>query len=90
VDERRSFGTLESLDCKGDHVEFVVRTAEGTLRAGARFGEVSVISYREETLGDLPCGPQSRSLPMLVTWKPGDGESRRAIAAEFLEDGFVP
>jgi hypothetical protein len=47
----------------------VVRTAEGTVRAVGRFGEISVISYRDETLGDLPCGPQSRSLPVLVTWE---------------------
>ena len=90
VDERRSFGILESLDCKGERVEFVVRTAEGTVRAVGRFGEISVISYRDESLGDLPCGPQSKSLPVLVTWKPGEGESRRVIAAEFVPDGFVP
>jgi len=90
ADERQSFGTLESLDCKGDQVEFVVRTTEGTVRAGGRFGEISVISYREESLGDLRCGPQTRSLPALLTWKPAAGESRRAIAAEFLADGFVP
>ena len=55
-----------------------------------RFGEISVISYRDESLGDLPCGPQSRFLPVVVTWKPGEGESRRVIAAEFVPDGFVP
>ena len=90
ADERRSFGTLESLDCRGEQVEFVVRTTEGTVRAGGRFGEVSVITHREESLGDLRCGPQSRSLPVVITWKPGDGEARRAIAAEFVPDGFVP
>ena len=90
ADERRSFGTLESLDCRGEQVEFVVRTTEGTVRAGGRFGEVSVISYRDETLGDLRCGPQSGALPVVVTWKPGDGDARRVIAAEFVPDGFVP
>ena len=90
ADERRSFGTLESLDCKGDQVDFVVRTAEGTVRAGGRFGEISVRTYREESLGDLRCGPQTRSLPLLLTWKPAAGESRRAIAAEFVPDGFDP
>jgi hypothetical protein len=90
TDERRSFGTLESLDCSGEQVEFVVRTTEGTVRAVGRFGEVSVITYRDETLGDLRCGPQSRPLPIVVTWKPGDGDARRAIAAEFVPDGYVP
>jgi len=89
-DERRSFGMLESLDCRGEQVEFVVRTTEGTVRAGGRFGEVRVITYREETLGDLRCGPQSGSLPVVVTWKPGDGDARRAIAAEFVPDDYVP
>ena len=90
ADERRSFGTLESLECKGDQVEFVVRTADGTVRAGGRFGEISMITYRDESLGDLRCGPQTRSLPLLLTWKPAAGESRRAIAAEFVPDGFDP
>jgi len=89
-DERRSFGTLESLDCRGEQVEFVVRTTDGPVRAGGRFGEISVTTYREEPLGDLRCGPQTRSLPVLLTWKAADGESRRAIAAEFVPDGFVP
>jgi len=90
ADERRSFGTLESLDCKDDQVEFVVRTTEGTVRAGGRFGEIRVITYRDESLGDLRCGAQSRSLPVLLTWKPAAGESRLAIAAEFVPDGFAP
>jgi len=90
ADERRSLGTLESLDCRGDQVEFVVRTTEGTVRAGGRFGEISVRTYRDESLGDLRCGPQARSLPVLLTWKPAAGESRLAIAAEFVPDGFAP
>ena len=90
ADERRSFGTLESLDCKGEQVEFVVRTTEGMVRADGRFGEISVSTYREESLGDMRCGPQTRSLPVLLTWKPAAGELRRAIAAEFVPDGFVP
>jgi hypothetical protein len=90
ADERRSFGTLESLDCKGDQVEFVVETTQGIVRAAGRFGEIHVITYRDESLGDLRCGQETRSLPVLLTWKPGTGESRRAIAAEFLPDGFVP
>jgi hypothetical protein len=90
ADERRSFGTLESLNCRGQDVEFVVRTNEGTVRASGRFGEIRVITYREESVGDLRCGQDTRSLPVLLTWKPADGESRRAIAVEFLPDGFVP
>lgn len=89
ADERQSFGTLESLDCKGDQVEFVIRTADGTVRAGGRFGQISVTTYRDESVGDLRCGPQTASLPVLLTWKPA-GESRRVIAAEFVPDGFVP
>jgi hypothetical protein len=90
ADERRSFGMLESLDCRGERVDFVVGTTEGTVRAGGRFGEISVITYRDESLGDLRCGPQPGSLPVLLTWKPAAGELRRAIAAEFVPDGFVP
>jgi tetratricopeptide (TPR) repeat protein len=90
ADEQRSFGTLEALDCKGDQVEFVVRTADGSVRAGARFGEISVISYRQGSLGNLLCGAPTASLPTLLTWKAGAGESRRAIAVEFVPDGFTP
>lgn len=87
--EERSFGTLEALDCKGDQVEFVIRTANGIVRAGGRFAEISVKNYRPSSLGNLLCGPQASTLPALLTWR-ADGDVRRAVAVEFLPDGFVP
>ena len=90
ADEQRSFGILEALECSGDRVEFVVRTAQGSVRALGRFGDVRVISYRQGSLGNVVCGPQTSPLPTLLTWKPLTGESRLAIALEFVPDGFVP
>ena len=90
ADEQRSFGTLESLECNGEQVEFVVRTAQGSVRALGRFADVRVINYRQGSLGNVVCGPQTSPLPTLLTWKPLTGESRLAIAIEFVPDGFVP
>ena len=90
ADEQRSFGTLEALECKGEDVEFVLRTAQGAMRALGRFSDVRVINYRRGSVRNVLCGPQSTSLPTLLTWKPLTGESRLAIAVEFVPDGFVP
>ena len=87
--ETRSFGRLDALDCKGDQVEFVVRTSDGSVRAGGRFAEISVINYRQGPLGSVLCGKQATALPVLLTWAPR-GDSRLAIAVEFVPDGFVP
>ena len=87
--EQRAFGMLEALNCKARQVEFVVRTNEGAVRAVGRFADVQVISYREGSLGDLLCGLQMTPLPALLTWTMS-GELRRAIAVEFVPDGFVP
>lgn len=89
ADEQRAFGTLEALDCKGDQVEFVVRTADGTVRAGGRFGEISIVNFRQTPLTNVLCGPQKTALPMLLTWKMAGG-LRNAVAVEFVPDGFVP
>ena len=88
--EERSFGTLEALECRGDQVEFVVRTAQGVVRAVGQFADISVMNYRQGPFGNVVCGPQAAALPMLLTWKPLTGESRLAIAIEFVPDGFVP
>ena len=87
--EERSFGTLEALDCKGDQVEFVIRTANGIVRAGGRFAEISVTNYRPSSLGNLLCGPQPSKLLALLTWRAA-GDARLAVAVEFVPDGFVP
>jgi hypothetical protein len=70
-------------------VEFVVRTKDGPVRASGRFADVHVVSYRQGSLGDLLCGLQLAPLPALLTWTTS-GELRRAIAVEFVPDGFVP
>lgn len=88
--EQRSFGTLDALECRGDQVEFVVRTAQGPVRALGRFADIRVVNYRQGSLGSVLCGPQPTPLPTLLTWKPLSGESRLAIAIEFVPDGFVP
>ena len=87
--EQRAFGVLEALDCKDSEVEFVVRTTDGPVRAAGRFGDVQVVSYRQGSVGDLLCGLQLAPLPALLTWTTS-GERRRAIALEFVPDGFVP
>jgi hypothetical protein len=89
ADERRSFGLLEALECDGDLAEFVMWTSEGVLRARASFGDVQVVNYRDG-LGDVLCGPQPAPLPALLTWLPGTGTAARAVAVEFVPDGFVP
>jgi hypothetical protein len=48
-----------------------------------------VVSYRQGSVGDLLCGLQLAPLPALLTWTTS-GERRRAIALEFVPDGFVP
>jgi tetratricopeptide (TPR) repeat protein len=89
ADEQRAFGRLEALECQGDQVEFVVRTADGAVRAGGRFVEISVTNYRQGSLGNMLCGPQATPLPTLLTWKQV-GDARLALAVEFVPDGFVP
>lgn len=87
--EQRTFGVLEALDCRNNQVEFVVRTKDGAVRAGGRFADVQVITYRQGSVGDLPCGMQLTPLPALLTWTTS-GERPRAIALELVPDGFVP
>ena len=88
--EQRAFGILEGLDCKDHQVEFVVRTKDGAaVRAIGRFVDVQVVSFRQGSLGNLLCGPQTVLFPALLTWATS-GELRRAIAVELLPDGFVP
>ena len=87
--EQRAFGVLEALDCRNNQVEFVVRTKEGAVRAGGRFADVQVISYRQGSVGDLPCGIQLMPLPALLTWT-RSGERHRAVALELVPDGFIP
>jgi tetratricopeptide (TPR) repeat protein len=88
--EQRAFGVLESLDCRGSQVEFVVRTTDGVVvRARGRFADVQVVSFRQGSLGDLPCGLQLAPLPALLTWTTA-GDLDRAVAVEFVPDGFVP
>ncbi len=87
--EQRVLGMLEALNCNGRQVEFVVRTNEGAVHAVGRFADVQVTTYRTGSLGDLPCGLQMTPLPALLTWTLS-GELRRAIAVEFVPDGFVP
>ena len=70
-------------------MEFVIRTANGIVRAGGRFAEISVTSYRPSSLGNLLCGPQASRLPALLTWRAA-GDGRHAVAVEFVPDGFVP
>jgi tetratricopeptide (TPR) repeat protein len=90
ADEQRSFGMLEALDCRGDQVDFVLETPDGTVRAGGRFADIRVINYRPGPLGEVLCGPLTRALPTLLTWKPLPAGARQAIAVEFVPDGFVP
>ena len=89
ADEQRAFGVLEALNCRNYQVEFVVRTKDGPVRAGGRFSDVQVISYRQGSVGDLPCGVQLTPLPALLTWTTS-GERPRAIVVELVPDGFVP
>ncbi len=89
ADEQRSFGVLDALECKGEQVEFVVRTADGSVRAGGRSADIRIMNYRQGTLPNVLCGTQQAPLPVLLTWKTVAG-SRLAIAVEFVPDGFVP
>jgi len=87
--EQRTYGTLQAIECRGDGIVIVVRTAQGQVRASAAsFGAVDFVTYRSIAPGSISCGAQPES-PAFLTWRP-DGARSLAVALELVPDGLVP
>ena len=84
--EQRFEGTLERISCPaGGAVSFYVRSAAGVEAfQAAKFDAVDFISYRDDLTGSITCGPIKEPQRVYLTWRPGAGNVRTAVAIEFL------
>jgi tetratricopeptide (TPR) repeat protein len=91
--ERRSEGTLVSLECPRAGVVIVIRDTAGSHRfAAPSFDKIQFITYRDDLKGSITCGSQAAGLQVYVTHRqPAAGEAPLAagvdgviVAVEFL------
>jgi tetratricopeptide (TPR) repeat protein len=91
--DQRIEGVFEAVECSGQTVVIRIRDKERVRRFWApRFGAVEFITYRDETPGNVPCGPQTPAPKVYLTWRaPATGDPKLdagvegiAVAVEIL------
>ncbi len=88
--ERRTFGSLEAIECTPGRIVFRVRSGDSTLRfTAARMGAVEFVSFRDDVQGSVRCGAQA-SEPVMVTWRGAEGSDGDAVAIELVPKDWVP
>ena len=82
--ERRTEGTLVSIECPRSGVVLVLRDTAGSHRfAVASFDKVQFITYRDDLKGSITCGPQADGLQIYLTYRqPGAGEAALSAGVE--------
>jgi Tfp pilus assembly protein PilF len=95
--ETRVLGTFSSVECAQGAVILQIDTDNGVVRiAAARFEDIEFLTYRQDTPGSVPCGPQRPAFRVLATFRtdgapvPGADTPNRSVAIELLPDGYVP
>ena len=94
--EVRELGTFIAVECRSNAIILHVDAAAGQLRmAVPGFKDVEFVSYRQETPGSIPCGPQQPAYRVLATYRTdapieGTDTVNRAVAIELLPDGYTP
>jgi tetratricopeptide (TPR) repeat protein len=94
--ETRVIGVFTAVDCRPGAIVLQVDTSAGPLRlAVPSFTEVEFLTYRQDSPGSVPCGPQQTTYRVLATFRTdapvaGAGTPNRAVAIELLPDGFTP
>jgi hypothetical protein len=91
--ETREAGILQEIACSPAAIVLQVKLLDGVRRIGApKFEQIAFISYRDDLAGGVACGPRREPEAVYVTWRPEGppGTDGRAVAVEFLPDGFTP
>lgn len=87
--EQRFEAVLLRIEClRGGAAIFHLRTAAGPARAAApQMTQVDFITYREDVTGQVSCGALPKPLPVLVSWRPAEGQAstKIAVAIEFVK-----
>ncbi len=84
--EQRIDGLLINIECvQGKGITFHVKTGDQTQTAVASsLSNVAFITYRSDLTGSIQCGPLAAPMAVYLTWRPGPGGARTAVAVEFL------
>jgi tetratricopeptide (TPR) repeat protein len=82
--ERRTEGTLVSIECQRSGVVLVLRDTAGSHRfAVPSFDKVQFITYRDDLKGSITCGPQAAVLQIYLTYRqPAAGDAPLAAGLE--------
>jgi tetratricopeptide (TPR) repeat protein len=89
--ERRTFGTLESIECTPVGIIFHVRSGDAASRfTAAKFSSVEFVSYRDDLAGNIGCGERKPAESVYVTWRPVPGADGAAVAVEAMPKDWVP
>ena len=95
--ETRVLGAFTAVECKQGAVVLVVDTAGGPVRmAAASFGDIELLTYRQDAPSGVACGSQRPAYRVLATFRTDTlpiaaaGTPNRAVAIELLPDGFTP
>jgi len=91
--ESRYSGHLTSIECGNNGIVLVVKVDDEVVRARApKLDVVEFITYRDDTRGQVECGPRKPPAPVLLTLRLDAGTRIRgaASAVEFVPDGFEP
>ena len=95
--ETRVLGTFSGIECAQGAIVLQVDTSSGAVRiAAARFEDVEFLTYRQDSPGAAPCGPQRPAYRVLATFRTdgtpiaGANTPNRAVAIELLPDGYAP
>ena len=95
--ESRVLGVFSGVDCRPGAIVLQVDTPDGEVRlAVARFEDVDLLSYRQDSPRSVACGPQRPTYRVLATFRTdatpiaGAGTNNQAVAIELLPDGYVP
>jgi hypothetical protein len=90
-------GTFAGVECTQGPIVLQIDTDSGVVRiAAARFDDIEFLTYRQDSPGSVPCGPQRPAYRVLATFRAGGASiagantPNRAVAIELLPDGYVP
>ena len=92
IGEQRVFGVLISIECGAPGVRVRVRTNGQEVAATARrMEDVDLIAYGNTQNFTISCGARVPPDVVYFTWTPSvSGGEGRAVAIEFMPNGYVP
>jgi tetratricopeptide (TPR) repeat protein len=91
ANETRILGQLTAIECGGPGVVLVIESESGIVRiVGPEMSRIEFISYRQDLSGEISCGPQAGTPPVLATYSSENGGERTLVAIEFIPPGYRP